>query len=128
LPGDQVGELDQMMLDQISSSYMKGGELIRDARRRHGLSQRRLARRSGAGQAWISRVERDEVSPSIDSLERLLLVMGESLSLQAERIGEGDEDLHWREIHRARPMAERLERAFDAASFADELRGTAKAE
>jgi transcriptional regulator with XRE-family HTH domain len=105
---------------------MTGGELIRDARRRHGLSQRRLARRSGASQAWISRIERDEVSPSLDSLERLLLVMGEGLSLQAERIGEADDDPHWREVNRARPMAERLERAFDAAAFAGELHGTAK--
>jgi transcriptional regulator with XRE-family HTH domain len=104
---------------------MKSGEIIRDARARHGLSQRRLALRSGAGQAWISRVERGEVSPSVESLERLLLVMGESLSLQAEPIG-GEEDRDWVREHRERPMAERLERAFDAASFAGELRGTAK--
>jgi transcriptional regulator with XRE-family HTH domain len=107
---------------------MKSGELIRDARRRHGLSQRRLALRSGASQAWISRLERGEVSPSTDSLDRLLLVMGESLRLETERAVHDEEDLAWRETHRARPMAERLERAFDAAAFADELHGTAKAE
>src|SRR5689334_22824248 len=105
---------------------MKGGELIRDARRRHGLSQRRLALRSGASQAWISRVERGEVSPSIDSLDRLLLVMGESVSLEAKPVIGDEEDPAWREIHGARPMAERLERAFDAAAFAGELRGSAK--
>jgi transcriptional regulator with XRE-family HTH domain len=104
---------------------VKSGQIIRDARARHGLSQRRLALRSGAGQAWISRVEREEVSPSVESLERLLLVMGETLSLQVERMGD-DEDRDWAEVHRARPMAERLERAFDAASFAGDLRGTAK--
>lgn len=104
---------------------MRSGQIIRDARARHGLSQRRLALRSGAGQAWISRVEREEVSPSVESLERLLLVMGETLSLQTERIGD-DEDRAWAETHRARPMAERLERAFDAAAFAGELHGTAK--
>jgi transcriptional regulator with XRE-family HTH domain len=105
---------------------MTSGELIRDARRRHGLSQRRLALRSGAGQAWISRVERGEVSPSIESLERLLLVMGESLSLQTERLEGDDEDRTWADIHGERPIAERLERAFDAAAFAGELRDTAK--
>jgi transcriptional regulator with XRE-family HTH domain len=104
---------------------VKSGQIIRDARVRHGLSQRRLALRSGAGQAWISRVEREEVSPSVESLERLLLVMGETLSLGTERM-DADEDRDWAEAHRARPMAERLERAFDAAAFADELRGTAK--
>ncbi len=105
---------------------MTSGELIRDARRRHGLSQRRLALRSGASQAWISRLERDQVSPSVESLDRLLLVMGESLRMETERTRGDEDDRTWEAIHRARPMAERLERAFDAASFADELHGTAK--
>jgi transcriptional regulator with XRE-family HTH domain len=104
---------------------MTTGELIRDARRRHGLSQRSLALRSGASQAWVSRLEQGKVSPSIDSLERLLLVMGESLRLEAVRVSGDEDDLTWRRLHRARPMAERLERAFDAAAFADELHGTA---
>jgi transcriptional regulator with XRE-family HTH domain len=105
---------------------MTGGELIRDARHRHRLSQRRLALRSGSSQAWISRVERGEVSPSVESLDRLLLVMGERLSLDTERAPGDEDDATWQEIHRTRSMAERLERAFDAASFADELHGTAK--
>jgi transcriptional regulator with XRE-family HTH domain len=105
---------------------MTSGELIRDARRRHGLSQRRLALRSGASQAWISRVERGEVSPSVESLDRLLLVMGESVRLEAERMAGDEDDPTWGEIHSARSIAERLERAFDAAAFADELHGTAR--
>jgi transcriptional regulator with XRE-family HTH domain len=105
---------------------MASGELIRDARRRHGLSQRSLALRSGAGQAWISRVERGEVSPSVESVERLLSVMGETLHLRAERVGGDEDDASWSRIHRARPIAERLERAFDAATFAGELHGAAR--
>jgi transcriptional regulator with XRE-family HTH domain len=106
---------------------MTSGELIRDARNRHGLSQRRLALRSGSSQAWISRVERGDVSPSVESLDRLLLVMGESVRLEAERMAGDEDDPTWGEIHSARSIAERLERAFDAAAFADELHGTAKA-
>jgi transcriptional regulator with XRE-family HTH domain len=105
---------------------MTSGDLIKDARRRHGLSQRSLALRSGAGQAWISRVERGEVSPSVDSLERLLSVMGETLRLQAERAGADEDDATWGPAHRSRPMAERLERAFDAAAFAGDLHGAAR--
>ena len=104
---------------------MSTGELIRDARKRHGLSQRRLARRAGASQAWISRLERDEVSSSIDSLERLLLVMGEKLRVGTESLPADDADLDWQRIHRSRSMTERLERAFDAARFASELQGAA---
>jgi UDP-N-acetylglucosamine 1-carboxyvinyltransferase len=105
---------------------MTGGQLIRDARRRHGLSQRRLALRSGSSQAWISRLERGEVSPTLESLDRLLLVMGERVRLDTERIAGDEDDPTWVAAHRARPMAERLERAFDAAAFAEDLRGTAK--
>ena len=105
---------------------MTSGELIRDARRRHRLSQRRLALRAGASQAWISRLERDQVSPSVESLDRLLLVMGEGLRLRSERFAPDDEDRDWRRIHRARSMPERLERAFDAAAFAADLRGAAR--
>ena len=104
---------------------MTSGEFIRDARLRHGLSQRRLALRAGASQAWISRLERNEVSPSIESLERLLLVMGERLQLGTECLRGDDDDRQWQEVHRARPMAKRLEHAFDAAGFASELRGAA---
>jgi transcriptional regulator with XRE-family HTH domain len=104
---------------------MTSGALIREARGRHGLSQRRLALRAGASQAWISRLERDEVSPSMESLERLLLVMGEGLRLGSEPLQGDEDDQQWREVHRGRTMAERLERAFDAAGFADELHGVA---
>jgi transcriptional regulator with XRE-family HTH domain len=106
---------------------MTSADLIRDARRRHGLSQRRLAVRAGAGQAWISRIESGRVSPSIESLERLLSVMGETLDLRAERAVADEEDQGWSELHRSRPMAERLERAFDAAGFASDLRGAVSA-
>jgi hypothetical protein len=41
-------------------------------------------------------------------------------------VGVDEEDPTWSRIHRARPMAERLERAFDAATFAGELHGAAR--
>ncbi len=57
------------------------GQLVREARQRHGLSQQRLARRCATSQRHISRIERDEVSPSVETLERLLRAMGEQLTL-----------------------------------------------
>ena len=59
------------------------GNLVRDARRRHGLSQQRLARRCATSQRHISRIERGEVSPSVETLEKLLRAMGERLQLSA---------------------------------------------
>ena len=68
---------------------MDPGELLRTVRRRHGLSQAQLAARARTSQAAISRIERGQVSPSVDTLARLLDLMGEELSLDASPIDYG---------------------------------------
>ncbi len=60
---------------------MTSGELIRTTRIRRGLSQERLARRTGTRQSAISRLEADEVSPGIETLDLLLRAMGERLEI-----------------------------------------------
>lgn len=60
------------------------GELLREARRRHGVSQARLAIRAGTTQSAISRIERDHVSPSVETLRGLLHLLGEDLELAIE--------------------------------------------
>jgi transcriptional regulator with XRE-family HTH domain len=59
------------------------GELIRDARQRHDLSQAALARRARTTQKQVSRIERGEISPSVATVARLLAAMGERLELRA---------------------------------------------
>lgn len=59
------------------------GSLLREARLRHGLSQAGLAARAGTTQSAISRIESSAVSPAVDTLERLLSLMGERLELSA---------------------------------------------
>lgn len=63
---------------------MSPGELLREARKRHGVSQERLAIRAGTTQSAISRIERDRVSPSVDTLRELLHMTGEDLVLASE--------------------------------------------
>ena len=60
-------------------------ELLKQTRRRHGVSQRTLALRAGTDQGAISRIERGQVSPSIETVERLLAAMGEGWSLRRRR-------------------------------------------
>jgi transcriptional regulator with XRE-family HTH domain len=105
---------------------MSASELVAALRHRHGLSQRALAVRARTSQAWISRVERGEVSPSVESLERLLRVMGEELVLDVARMQHDDHDARHRAATAAMDMAERLERGLSAASFAAELHGRAR--
>jgi transcriptional regulator with XRE-family HTH domain len=63
---------------------MTPGELLKQARRRHGVSQGSLSVRAGTTQSAISRIERDRVSPSIETLRELLYLLGEDLTLDSE--------------------------------------------
>jgi transcriptional regulator with XRE-family HTH domain len=65
------------------------GQLLREARRRHGVTQEQLAARARTSQAAISRIERDVVSPSVSTLATLLDLLGEELELSASPIDYG---------------------------------------
>ena len=86
---------------------MTPGELIRATRTRHCLSQEHLARRVGTHQSAISRIEADEVSPGVHTLELLLRAMGEELQLSSVPM-ERDYDPAHRRATAVRPPAERL--------------------
>ena len=68
---------------------MTPGELLREARRRHGVTQEQLAARARTSQAAISRIERDVVSPSVSTLATLLDLLGEELELASSPIDYG---------------------------------------
>lgn len=62
---------------------MSAAELVRATRGRHRLTQGELAHRCATSQAQISRIERGDISPSVDTLARILGAMGERLGLSA---------------------------------------------
>jgi len=70
------------------------GQLIRETRLRHGLSQARLALRAGTRQSAISRLEKDEISPSFETLEQLLNAMGESVRVDSGPLERSFDSLH----------------------------------
>jgi len=61
--------------------------LLRDARLRAGLSQRALAERAHTAQSVVARVEGGQVSPSWDTLERLLAATGFELDARLGSAG-----------------------------------------
>jgi transcriptional regulator with XRE-family HTH domain len=67
---------------------MTAERMLRHARRRAGMSQRELARSTGVVQPAIARIELGGVSPTIETLERLLAGAGFSLEV-APRLGVG---------------------------------------
>lgn len=60
------------------------GELLRETRWRRGVSQSELATRAGTTQSAISRIEKDRVSPSMETLRELLHLLGEDLTIGVE--------------------------------------------
>lgn len=60
------------------------GDLLRDARVRHGLSQKALATRAGRTSSSISEIESGRSSPTVAALRELLQLLGEELFLSAE--------------------------------------------
>jgi len=100
------------------------GELLREARRRHGVTQEQLAARARTSQAAISRIERDVVSPSVSTLATLLDLLGEELELSACPIDYGhDPTLLQRTL--AMSVGERIQHGTDFANFVLRNRGVA---
>ncbi len=105
---------------------MTSGELVRVARARHKLSQERLARRVGTQQSAISRLEADEVSPSVETLELLMRAMGEGVDLTPVLPERRYDPLH-RRATAARTPAERLALGISWNRMAGRLRAAGRA-
>jgi transcriptional regulator with XRE-family HTH domain len=95
---------------------MTPGELLRDARRRHHVTQKQLAARARTSQAAISRIERDAVSPSVATLANLLDVLGEELELGSKPVDYGH-DVTILRANLDRTPAERLRHGVSFANF-----------
>jgi transcriptional regulator with XRE-family HTH domain len=68
---------------------MSPGALLRQARARYGVSQAQLAVRAGTTQSAISRIERDRISPTVQTLRALLDLLGEDLVIVSGRRDSG---------------------------------------
>ena len=105
---------------------MTSGQVLREARRRHGLTQQQLADRARTSQAAVSRIERDAVSPSVDTLAHLLDLLGEELALEARPIDYGHDVTLLRQNLR-RTVSQRIDHGASFANFVVRNRGVARA-
>ena len=69
---------------------MKGGGLVREARRRVGLTQVELAGRVGTTQSAIARLERGRTEPSLERVGELLSACGLDLNVQLTPADDSD--------------------------------------
>ncbi len=104
---------------------MTAGELLRDARLRHGLTQRQLAIRARTSQAAVSRIERGLVSPTVDTLAELLRLMNERLELGAEPVDWGF-DTTLNQSRLGLSTEERVRRGVVHSRRMTEIRGVAR--
>lgn len=102
---------------------MGPGSFVRSVRRRHGLTQAELARRVGTSRASIARLEADGVSPTVATLEKILLAVGEELELSCVRRPLPRDDDAELMTEMGRPMAERLHSALVANDRATLMSG-----
>jgi predicted transcriptional regulator len=103
---------------------MDAAGMLRDARRRAGLSQRALAARVGVPQPTVARIESGVVDPRVDTLDRLLAGCGLALDSVA-RPGIGVDRTLIRRILALRPR-DRLQLAAREARNLDGLLARAK--
>jgi transcriptional regulator with XRE-family HTH domain len=101
---------------------MTPGELLKQARRRHGVSQGSLAVRAGTTQSAISRIERDRISPSIETLRELLYLLGEDLTLDSE-VRDFGIDRTLNQSNLAFTPEQRVRRGMEFADFVRRNRG-----
>ena len=101
---------------------MTPAQLLRETRKRHGVSQKDLARRAGTTQSAISRIERGGVSPTFETLSELLYMLGEDLVLGAEPTDSGI-DRSLIRANLALSMQERFDRGLAFSEFVRRTRG-----
>jgi transcriptional regulator with XRE-family HTH domain len=101
---------------------MVSGDLLREARRRAGLSQAELARRAGKPLSSIGRWERGEVRPSLETLRELVRACGLELTFHLANADLEHHDLTLIERALTRTPAERVAVAVHAARTVARLR------
>jgi transcriptional regulator with XRE-family HTH domain len=97
-----------------------GGELVREARRRAGLTQRELAERAGTTQSAIARLESGRTSPAFEQVERLLKLCGFSMIVELATYDDSDLVQAKANLRRGGP-SERLTHMADVANKWREL-------
>ena len=102
---------------------MISGDLLREARRRAGLSQAELARRAGKPTSTIGRWERGEVLPSLETLRAVVRACDLELTFHVANADVQQHDAGLIERSLAKTPAERVADAVHAAAAIERLWG-----
>ena len=105
---------------------MKGNHLVREARRRAGLTQAELAARAGTTQSAIARLERGATTPTLETISNLVRAAGFDLTI---RIAPSDDDHDWSLLQQNLRLSptQRVQKSKKALQFVSELRRAGEA-
>lgn len=98
---------------------MSLSDLIRESRRRSGLTQAELAQRAGVPKSTVGRIESRTRTPSTQMVERLVRAAGFEVTISLSEPDPGTDSMFERSLRRS--PAERLSDATRVARFV--LRG-----
>jgi len=96
---------------------MRGTHLVREARKRAGLTQAQLAARVGTTQSAVARVESGSVSPSLEHLTKLVRAAG--FDIDVRLVPYDDHDLSMALRNRTLTPEQRFENMLAFQRFAD---------
>ena len=97
------------------------GQILRDARRRAGVSQRQLAIRTGIAAPSISRVENGHESPSFERFAACLGALGFEPSVELHELAGSRADPAHLAAEAQLTPSQRLESLFEWMRFGDRL-------
>lgn len=97
---------------------MIGGELVREARKRAGITQRELAERAGVSQPAIARLESGRTGPSLEDVQRLMRLCGFALLVELAPYDDSDTV----QARPGSPAEDRLERLLTTTKLMRSLR------
>lgn len=110
--------------DLLYDAPMQGSQLIREARRRAGLTQQQLAERAGTTQSAVARWESGRTNVTFDTVRRLVGLCG--LELEVAIVDADDSDLAQAEALLRLSPGERLSRGVAMARTMKRLQGIAR--
>lgn len=94
---------------------MTGADLVREARRRAGLTQRELAERAGTTQSAVARLESGRTDPSFETVLRMIRLCGYRLDVALDPYD--DSDVAQAEALLRMPVGERLDHLESVVDF-----------
>lgn len=100
---------------------MRGNHLVREARRRAGLTQAELARRAGITQSVVARIEAGATRPSLEYISRLTRACGYDLNVSL--VPADDHDWTIAEANLALTRSERVAKLERHVDFIEAGRG-----